>query len=49
MYTQVFLGLGILVGYFGIISIVLCAEMERRLRKVDRVIKQVEEDTKYVN
>jgi hypothetical protein len=42
-------GLFIFFGGFVAIGVVLCAEMERKLRKVDRVIKQIEEDTRYVN
>ena len=42
-------GLFIFMGGFMTISIVLCAEMERRLRKIERVIQDVENDNKYLN
>jgi hypothetical protein len=42
-------GLIIFMGGFMAVSIVLCADMERRLRRIDRVIQDIENDNKYVN
>lgn len=42
-------GLLIFMGTFMTLSVFVCAQMERRLRRVDRVIEQIEEDAKYVN
>jgi hypothetical protein len=49
METTDVIGLLIVMGTFMTVSIILCSEMERKLRRVDRVIKQIEEDTRYVN
>ena len=49
METVDVLGVLLVISTFMAWSIILCAEMERKLRRVDRVIKQIEDDTKYVN
>jgi hypothetical protein len=42
-------GLIIFVGMVGAYTFILLGCLERRLKKVDRVVKQAEEDAKYVN
>ena len=43
-------GLVIFVGIIGAYTFVLFGCMERRLKRLDRVVKQIEEeDSKYVN
>jgi hypothetical protein len=43
-------GLAIFMGTFTAMSIFVCSAMERHLRRVDRVIHQVEQDNaKYIN
>ena len=42
-------GLAIFVGTFAVYAFVLLGCMERRLKRLDRVVKQIEKDAKYVN
>jgi len=42
-------GLVIFVGAFAVYAFVLFGCMERRLKRLDRAVKQAEEDKKYVN
>jgi hypothetical protein len=42
-------GLAIFMGTFVTLSIFVCSSMERKLRKIDRVIQNIENDTRYVN
>jgi hypothetical protein len=49
MYTEESKGLVIFVGFVAIYTFILVGCLERRLKKVDRIVKQVEEDAKYVN
>ena len=49
METADVTGLIIFVGMVGAYTFILLGCLERRLKKVDRVIKQVEDDTKYVS
>lgn len=42
-------GLLIIVTLWGAATFTLAGCMERRLRKLDRVVKQIEDDNKYVN
>jgi hypothetical protein len=49
METDEVKGLAILTGLMTFTAFILGGLMERRLKKLDRVIQQIEEDTKYVN
>jgi len=49
METADVTGLIIFVGMVGAYTFILLGCLERRLKKVDRVIKQVEDDAKYVS
>lgn len=49
METADLKGLVILTGIVAMYTFILLGCLERRLKKVDRVVKQVEEDAKYVN
>lgn len=42
-------GLVIFTGIIAMYTFILLGCLERRLKKVDRVIKQVEDDAKYVS
>jgi len=42
-------GLVIFTGMVAMYAFVLLGCMERRLKNVDRVVKRIEDDTKYVN
>jgi len=42
-------GLVFFTGIVAMYTFILLGCLERRLKKVDRVVKQVEEDAKYVN
>ena len=42
-------GLVIFAGVFAVYAFVLVGCMERRLKYLDRVVKQIEQDSKYVN
>jgi hypothetical protein len=42
-------GLVIFAGTFALYAFVIIGCMERRLKHLDRVVKQIEQDTKYVN
>ena len=49
METADLKGLVIFTGIVAMYTFILLGCLERRLKKVDRVVKQVEEDAKYVN
>jgi hypothetical protein len=49
METADLKGLVIFTGIVAMYTFVLLGCLERRLKKLDRVVKQVEEDAKYVN
>jgi hypothetical protein len=49
MYTEEVKGLAIFTGFMTFGAFILGGVMERRLKKVDRVVKQAEDDAKYVN
>ena len=49
METADTVGLVFFVGTFAIYAFVLLGCMERRLKRLDRVVKQIEEESKYVN
>jgi hypothetical protein len=49
MYNEEVKGLVIFTGIVAMYTFVLLGCLERRLKKVARVVKQVEEDSKYVN
>lgn len=42
-------GLAIFAGTFMILAVVVTACMERRLKKLDKVVRLIESDNKYVN
>ena len=42
-------GLAIFAGTFMILAVVVTACMERRLQKLDKVVRLIESDAKYVN
>lgn len=42
-------GLVIFAGTFAVYAFVICGCMERRLKSLDRIVKQIEKDGKYVN
>lgn len=42
-------GLVIFTGIIAMYTFILLGCLERRLKKVDRVVKQVEDDAKYVS
>jgi len=42
-------GLVIFTGIIAMYTFILLGCLERRLKKVDRVVKQVEDDVKYVS
>ena len=49
MYTEEVKGLVIFTGIVAMYTFVLLGCLERRLKKLDRVVKKAEEDSKYVN
>lgn len=50
MNTEEAKGLVIFAGIWGVMAVVACAYMERRLRRLGRVVREIEEDAaKYVN
>ena len=49
METADLKGLVIFTGIVAVYTFVLLGCLERRLKKVGRVVKQAEEDSKYVN
>jgi len=49
METADLKGLVILTGIVAMYTFILLGCLERRLKKVDRAVKQVEDDSKYVN
>jgi hypothetical protein len=49
MYTEEIKGLVILTGFAAMYTFILLGCLERRLKKVGRVVKQAEEDSKYIN
>lgn len=49
MEIETFKGLVIFTGVVAMYAFVLAGCMERRLKRLDRVVRQVEEDSKYVN
>lgn len=49
MDTESVKGLVVFVGIFAAYTFVLLGCMERRLKKVDKVVRLVESDSKYVN
>jgi hypothetical protein len=49
MDTEEVKGLAILTGFLAFGAFILGGMMERRLQKIDRVVKQIEDDSKYVN
>ena len=42
-------GLAIFAGTFAVYAFVLFGCMERKLKRLDHFVKQIEEDSKYVN
>ena len=49
MYTEEVKGLVIFTGIVAMYTFILLGCLERRLKKVGRVVKQAEEDAKYVS
>ena len=49
METADLKGLVIFTGIVAMYTFILLGCLERRLKKVDRAVKQVEDDSKYVN
>ena len=49
METADLKGLVIFTGIVAMYTFILLGCLERRLKKVDRVVKQIEEESKYVN
>ena len=49
METSDLKGLVILTGFAAMYTFILLGCLERRLKKVGRVVKQAEEDSKYVS
>jgi hypothetical protein len=49
MDTAEIKGLVILTGFAAMYTFILLGCLERRLKKVGRVVKQAEEDSKYIN
>ena len=49
MYTEEIKGLVIFTGFAAMYTFILLGCLERRLKKVGRVVKQVEDDAKYVS
>jgi|LakMenE18May11ns_1017448.scaffolds.fasta_scaffold9795843_2 hypothetical protein len=49
METADVAGLIIFVGMVGVYTFILLGCLERSLKKVERVVKKCEEDSKYVN
>ena len=49
METADVAGLVVFVGMVGAYTFILLGCLERRLRKVDKVVRLVESDSKYVN
>ena len=49
METADVAGLVIFVGMVGAYTFILLGCLERRLKKLDRVVKKCEEESKYVN
>jgi hypothetical protein len=49
MYTEEVKGLVILSGILAMYTFTILGCLERRLKTVGRVVKQIEEDAKYVN
>jgi hypothetical protein len=49
MESDAFTGFVILIGTFSIYALVLMGCMERQIKRVNKVLLQDEEDSKYVN
>ena len=49
MYIEEVKGLVIFTGVVAMYTFIILGCLERRLKKVGRVVKQAEEDSKYIN